>query len=329
MDAPSPLPGVHASVLGAVGRTPIVELSRLVRAAGAAGRIVAKLDYLNPAGSKKDLVALGMIEDALREGLLKPGQTVVEVTSGNTGNGLAMVCAVMGHPFVAIMSRGNSEERATISRAFGAEVILVDQAPGSAPGKVGGADLALVEAAARRVIEERGAFRVDQFNRPSNARVHYERSGPDLIRATGGAIDGFCDLAGTGGSFAGIARALKERNPAVRCYLVEPSGVETLAGCLVTCGGGHALQGAGYGRENLALLDRKLVDGYLAVDDATALETTRELARREGVLAGPTSGANVAAALQLLHGPLAGRTVAVSLPDSGMKYFSTGLWPRA
>ncbi len=319
----APKSGVYRSVLEAIGHTPIVELSRLT--GGLSGRIVAKLDYLNPAGSKKDIIALQIIVDAEEEGLVQPGQTVVEVTSGNTGNGLAMVCAIKGYPFVAIMSRGNSPERAAISRAFGAEVVLVDQSPGSIPGHVTGDDLRRVEETAARVVAERGAFRADQFHRESNVRAHYLLSGPDFLRRTGGAIDAFCDLVGTGGSFAGCAAAFKDHNPAIRCFVVEPKGAEVLAGCLTTCCG-HVMQGAGYARADLPLVRRELVDGYLAVSDVEATKATRRLAREEGIFAGYTAGANVAAALQLLSGEFSGKTVALSIPDSGMKYFSTPLW---
>ncbi len=313
---------VRASVLDAIGGTPVVELSRLTR--GVPGRIVAKLDYLNPCGSKKDLIARFIIEEAEQKGWLKPGQTVVEVTSGNTGNGVAMVCAVKGYPFVAIMSRGNSTERAAMTRALGGEVILVDQVPGHTPGHVTGEDLARVEAAAERVMRERGAFRVDQFKRESNVRAHYLISGPDFLRQTGGQIDAYCDLVGTGGSFAGCARAFKEHNPAIKCFIVEPKGAEVLAGCLVSCCT-HVLQGAGYARE-LPLVNKDHVDGYLAVTDAEAVAMTRRLAREEGIFAGFTSGANVAGAFQLLRGEFAGKTVAVSICDTGLKYLSTGLW---
>jgi cysteine synthase A len=314
---------ICSSVLDAIGHTPVVELSRLTR--GLAGRVLAKLEYLNPAGSKKDLVALQIIEEAERDGLLTPGQTVVEVTSGNTGNGLAMVCAVKGYPFVAIMSKGNSPERAAITRAMGGEVILVEQAPGHGTGRVTGEDLSLVEQTAARVVAERGAFRADQFNRDSNTRAHYLHTGPDFLRVSGGKIDAFCDLVGTGGSFAGVAKAFKEFNPRIQCFIVEPAGAEVLAGCLQSCCA-HLMQGAGYGRADLRLVQREHIDGFLAVTDAEATATTRRLAREEGLFAGYTAGANVAAALQLLRGEWAGKTVAVTLCDTGMKYFSTKLW---
>ncbi|MDI3522722.1 MAG: cysteine synthase, partial [Bacillota bacterium] len=152
------------SVVEAIGETPLVDLERLVRAHGLTGHIYAKLEYLNPGYSKKDRIALQIIEEAERSGALKPGQTVVELTSGNTGTGLAIVCAVKGYKFVAVMSKGNSPERARMMRALGAEVVLVDQAPGSPAGQVSGEDLALVEQETERIVQERGAFRADQFN---------------------------------------------------------------------------------------------------------------------------------------------------------------------
>ena len=164
------------SVLGAIGNTPLVELSRLTR--GLEGRILAKLEYLNPGFSKKDRIALQMIEEAEADGRLRPGQTVVELTSGNTGTGLSIVCAVKGYPFVAVMSKGNSMERARMMKAFGAEVILIDQLPESKPGQVSGGDLALVEEAAQRITRERNAFRADQFHLESSARGHYLHTVP-------------------------------------------------------------------------------------------------------------------------------------------------------
>ncbi|MGH7994786.1 MAG: PLP-dependent cysteine synthase family protein, partial [Opitutaceae bacterium] len=258
-------------------------------------------------------------------GELAPGQTVVELTSGNTGTGLAIVCAVKGHPFVAVMSRGNSPERARMMAAMGAEVVLVDQRPDSPPGRVSGADLDLVEAAAQRLARDRGAFRADQFALKGNARAHLLHTGPEILRQAGGRIDVFCDFAGTGGSFAGCAAAFKRHNPAIRCYLIEPEGAAALAGRPVTRPG-HRIQGGGYSRSRLAQIDPELVDGYLSVTDTEAIETARRLAREEGVFAGVSSGANVAAALGLLRTSARGKTIAVLLCDSGLKYLSTDLW---
>src|SRR5687768_1440329 len=183
------------SVLGAIGNTPLVELSRLTR--GLEGRILAKLEYLNPGFSKKDRIALQMIEEAEADGRLKPGQTVVELTSGNTGTGLSIVCAVKGYPFVAVMSRGNSMERARMMKALGAEVVLIDQLPESQPGHVSGGDLALVEQEAQRIVRERGGFRADQFRLAGNARAHYLHTGPEILRQAGHSIHAFCDFVGS------------------------------------------------------------------------------------------------------------------------------------
>jgi cysteine synthase A len=315
--------GVLRSVLGAIGNTPLVELARITR--GVEGRILAKLEYLNPGFSKKDRIALEMIEAAEAEGKLRPGQTVVELTSGNTGTGLSIVCAVKGYPFVAVMSRGNSTERARMMRALGAEVVLVDQLPGSQPGQVSGGDLALVEEAAQRITRERGAFRADQFRLESSAWGHRRHTGPEILRQAGGKIDAFCDFAGTGSSFAGCAAAFKAHDPGIRCYLVEPEGAAILAGEAVTQPN-HRIQGGGYSMAELPLLKREHVDGYLRVSDEAATQMARRLAREEGIFAGFSAGANVAAALALLAGECKGKTVAVLLSDSGLKYLSTDLW---
>ena len=312
-----------SSVLGAIGETPLIELSRLTRDID--GRIIAKLDNLNPGYSKKDRIALQIIEDAEQDGTLSPGQTVVELTSGNTGTGLAIVCAVKGYPFVAVMSRGNSEERARMMRALGAEVVLVDQLPDSIRGQVSGGDLELVEKEAQKVVKERNAFRADQFVLQGNFRAHYLHTGPELLRQSDYRLEVFCDFAGTGGTFAGCASAFKQHNPEIKCYIVEPEGAAVLAGKEVTKSG-HKIQGGGYVIPKLLFLKPELIDGYIQVSDEEAIETTRRLAREEGIFAGFSSGANVAAALQLLRGPCIGKTIGIMICDSGLKYLSTDLW---
>lgn len=319
MNPASPL----ESVVEAIGGTPVVELSRLCRDLD--GRILAKLEYLNPGLSKKDRIARQIIEDAEAEGRLIPGQTVVELTSGNTGTGLAIVCGVKGYPFVAVMSRGNSTERARMMAALGAEVVLVDQLPGSQPGQVSGGDLKQVELVTQRIVAERGAFRADQFRLRSNFRAHYLHTGPEFIRQSGGTIQAFCDFAGTGGSFAGCAAAFKAHDPAIRCYVVEPSGAAVLAGGEVRRPN-HRIQGGGYAMPNLLQLNRDHIDGYFTVTDEEAMLAARLLARQEGIFAGFSSGANVAAAMQLLRGECRGMAVAVLINDSGLKYLSTDLW---
>ena len=311
------------SAVEAIGQTPLVELSRITR--GLKGRILAKLELLNPGFSKKDRIARQIIEDAEADGRLKPGQTVVELTSGNTGTGLAIVCAVKGHPFVAVMSRGNSMERARMMSALGAEVVLVDQAPDSQHGQVGGEDLARVETEVRRIEAERGAFRADQFRDEGNFRAHHQHTGPELWEQSSGGIDAFCDFIGTGGTLAGCTAALKERSATIRSYGIEPAGAAVLAGQAVTSPS-HRIQGGGYSLRDLPMLQRTSIDGWLQVCDAEAIECARRLAREEGIFGGFSSGANLAGALQLLRGPQAGQTVAIIICDSGLKYLSTDLW---
>ncbi len=312
-----------ASAIEAIGDTPLVELSRFTK--GEHGRILAKLDYLNPGFSKKDRIARQIIEDAEAEGSLRPGQTVVELTSGNTGTGLAIVCGIRGYPFVAVMSKGNSIERARMMRALGAEVVLVDQLPDSRPGQVSGGDLALVETEAQRIVAERKAFRADQFRLRGNFRAHFLHTGPEFLRQSGGDIQAFCDFVGTGGSFAGCAAAFKAHDPSILCYVVEPQGAAVLAGQPVTYPN-HRIQGGGYSMADLPLLNPQHVDGFVQVSDEETVQIARRLAREEGIFAGFSSGANVAAALRLLRGPCKGKTVAVIMCDSGLKYLSTDLW---
>lgn len=315
---------LHESILRAIGDTPMIELARLTKDLN--GRIVAKLDYLNPGLSRKDRIAREMIETALREGELEAGQTVVELTSGNTGTGLAIVCAVLGHPFVAVMSKGNSPERARMMRAFGAEVVLVPQADGSEPGRVTGDDLALVEEHARRLTVQRDAFRADQFSRETNRRAHEAHTGPEMWDQTGGDLDVFCDFVGTGGTYAGVTMALKARRADIKCYVIEPEKSAVLAGRSVVSPH-HRIQGGGYAMGSLGMLHDVPIDGFLTVSDEEAVSVARDLARTEGVFGGFSSGAVVAAALKLLRTKHEGETVGVVLADSGLKYLSTDLWP--
>lgn len=317
---------VANSVLDTIGDTPVVSADRLVHQLGLSGRLLVKLEYMNPGLSKKDRVARELIEEARHTGELEPGQQVVELTSGNTGTGLAIVCSILGHPFTAVMSRGNSVERARMMSALGAEVVLVDQAEGSTPGHVSGADLDLVEAETRRLVESRGAFRADQFGRAGSMLAHQRFTGPELWAAAGGRIDAFADFVGSAGSFTGVMRAFRDVGATVRGYVVEPKGAEVLAGGETTRPN-HAIQGGGYSRTDLPLYDASLVSGCLSVSDDDAVATARLLARTEGILGGYSTGANVAAAIMLLKGEERDRVVAVLASDSGMKYLSTGLYP--
>jgi len=314
---------LNPSTIEAIGSTPLVELSRITK--NLDGRVLAKLDYLNPGFSKKDRIARQIIEDAENKDELEPGQTVVELTSGNTGTGLAIVCAIKGYPFVAVMSKGNSIERARMMAALGAEVVLVDQLPNSTPGQVSGGDLELVETRTQKLVKERIAFRADQFQLEANFRAHYLHTGPEFIKQSNGLIQGFCDFVGTGGTFAGCAAAFKEHDASIKCFIVEPTGSAVLAGKTVT-NPNHRIQGGGYSKADLRYLKPDYIDGFLEVSDEEARKTARQLAQQEGIFAGYSSGANIAAAIQLLRGPLKGKIVATTINDSGLKYLSTDLW---
>lgn len=312
------------SVVDVIGYTPLVDLSRLTK--NLDGRILAKMDYLNPGFSKKDRIAFQMIEEAEKSGALKPGQTVVELTSGNTGTGLAIVCGIKGYPFVAVMSKGNTDERARMMRALGAEVVIVEQAPGSTPGTVSGESLELVERETQRIVKERLAFRCDQFDLNGNLNAWYLYAAQEIIQQTDGQFDAFCDFMGTGGTFAGLSRAFKEFNPNIKCFIIEPANAAVVAGKKVQNQGDHKIQGGGYSMSDLKFFKYVSFDGALQVTNEEAYTITRRLAKEEGIFAGPSSGANVHGALQLLKGSMKGKTVVVILCDSGLKYLSTDLW---
>ncbi len=288
-------PPARGSIVDAIGGTPAVWLDRLT--AGLPGRVLLKLESMNPGGSIKDRAALQCLRDAQQDGRLRPGMAVVELTSGNMGIGLAVACSIMGYRMIAVMSEGNSPERRQLLAAFGAEIDLVPQAPGGIPGQVSGEDLALVEQRTAELVDELGAWRPDQFSNPSNPRAHELGTGPELWEQSGGRLGAFVAIVGTGGTFIGIARALKARDEAIRCLAVEPAGAQTLAGL-----GGQqcCAQAAGSGlRHDPAAMGC----GPVRRDDADRRRrgdrVARELARREGILAGFSTGANVAAALRL------------------------------
>ena len=315
--------GICASIVETICDTPLVELSRVKGSRD--GRILMKLEYLLPGGSKKDRAAREIIEEAMRNGQLTPGQTVVELTSGNMGTGLAIVCKAFGHPFVAVMSKGNSTERRVMMAALGAEIILVDQAPGGVPGKVSGADLELVKQVTDRIVHERQAFHASQLNLPGNFNSHYAHTGQEILRQTAGEFDAFVDFVGSGGSFGGCAKAFKEFKSAIQCYIAEPSGSPVLAG-KPTINPAHKIQGGGYQWTDLIALEGARIDGYVQVSDDEAIDAARRLARDEGIFAGYSSGANLAAAFQLLEGACRGKTIVILADDSGLKYLSTNLW---
>ncbi len=319
---------IYKDAAALIGNTPIVELSRLTR--GLRGAIYAKIEIFNPGASKKDRIALRMIDEAMARGRLKPGQTVVELTSGNTGTGLAIVCAVRGLKFIAVMSAGNSPERRRMMEALGARVELVPQAPGSPPGQVSGADLELVARRAEELVRELGAYRADQFRDPANVRAHEEGTAEEIWAELAGKVNAFCDFVGSGGTFVGVARGLKKKDPSIRCYVVEPASAAVLSGKPVT-NANHRIQGGGYSMKP-PLWDDRLPDGTLTVTDDEAMHWARQLARVEGIFAGFSSGANLAAAMRLLQASqTAGEPARVLtlVNDSGLKYLSTDLWPGA
>jgi cysteine synthase A len=313
------------SIIDTIGNTPMVALHRIVESQMLNGQILAKCEYLTPGYSKKDRIAVTMVEEARRSGELQAGQTVVELTSGNTGTGLAIVCKAFGHPFVAVMSKGNTMERARMMQALGAEVLLVDQAPDSPPNQVSGQDLALVEKRTQQVVEERKAFRADQFRLHGNVLAHERYTGPEIWEQSKGAVDVFVDFAGTGGSFTGVMRYLKSQNPDIRGYVVEPSSAAVLAEKPVTSQS-HKIQGGGYSMASLPLLDKSLVHGYLQVSGEDAMKYARLLAREEGIFGGFSAGANLAGAIQVLQEEEKGKVVAILICDSGLKYLSTDLY---
>jgi cysteine synthase A len=321
----NPPPLAH-SVLDLIGNTPLMELHQIQKGQGYAGRILAKMELFNPGGSKKDRVALSMIRHAKASGKLAPGQAVVEVTSGNTGTGLAIVCRALGHPFYAVMSAGNTRERAQMMRALGAEVVLVEQAPGSCPGQVNGRDMKSVKERCAKLVAELGAFFVDQFENPANPLAHETITSQEIWQQSGGQIDAIVGFVGSGGALGGLARGLQKLKPAIRIYVVEPAAASSLAsGCCSDAG--HAIQGGGYGREKLSLMHDVKIDGYLTCADDDAAAAARMLASQEGILAGYSTGAQLHASIELLRGKEKGSSIVMFVCDTGMKYLSTGLYP--
>lgn len=305
---------IATSVLELIGRTPLVELQRLGRETGATARIVAKVESRNPAGSIKDRVALAMVEAAEARGELRPGATIIEPTSGNTGVGLALVSALKGYRLILTMPETMSIERRRLVAAYGARVELTPGAEGMA-GAI---------ARARALQEEiPGSVILQQFENPANPERHYRTTGDEIWRDTDGRVDLFVAGVGTGGTVSGVGRRLKELNPAVEIVGVEPASSPVLSGGKP---GPHRIQGIGAGFVP-ANFDPTVVDRIIRVDDAQAVAAARLLARREGLLAGISSGAALWAALHLARREeLRDRTIVVVLPDTGERYLSTILY---
>ena len=295
------------SALDLVGNTPMLRLDR-IRPAGAA-EIIAKLELYNPAGSVKDRIALAMIEDAEQRGLLQPGATIVEPTSGNTGIGLAMVCAIKGYKLMLTMPDDMSGERRKLLQRYGAQLVLTPAIEGMTGA---------VFAAEEMVQKNANYFMPQQFNNPANPEVHRRTTAQEVLRDTGGHLDAFVVGVGTGGTITGVGEVLREKAPGVHIVAVEPSRSPVLAGGKP---GLHGIQGIGASFVP-SVLNRSIYDELIAVRDEDAIELTKQLARKEGMLAGISSGANVFAALQVAKRLGEGKRVVTVLPDTGERYLS-------
>ena len=301
---------IYTSAAGLIGRTPLLELTNLEKKYSLKARILAKLEYLNPAGSVKDRIALAMIEDAEKKGLLTPQSVIIEPTSGNTGIGLASVAAARGYRIIIVMPDSMSAERRQLMKAYGAELVLTPGAQGM-KGAIAKAD----ELAA----EIPHSFIPGQFVNPANPEAHYTTTGPEIREDTDGTVDAFVAGVGTGGTITGIGRYLREKNPAVRIVAVEP---KTSAVLSTGVAGKHGIQGIGAGFVP-AVLDTGVYDEIIPVADEDAFAAGRLVGKNEGVLVGISSGAAVWAALQLAQRPeMAGKTIVVLLPDTGDRYLS-------
>lgn len=305
---------IYNSVLDLVGGTPIMELHNYMKNFDINGRILAKLEYFNPAGSAKDRVAKQMITDAEASGKLKKGSTIIEPTSGNTGIGLASAAASLGYKCVLVMPDSMSVERINLLKAYGAEVVLSEGAKGMA-GAVAKAD-----ELAKNIP---GSFIAGQFENPSNPKAHYLTTGPEIWADTDGKIDIFVATVGTGGTLTGTAKYLKEKNPNIKIVAVEPASSPLLSAGKA---GPHKIQGIG---ANFVpeILDTDLYDEVLTVTDDDAYKAANAIAKLEGILVGISSGAAVSAAAQIGKRPEnAGKNIVTVLPDSGDRYMSSGVF---
>ena len=305
---------IYSSVEQLIGKTPLLELTHIERRLGLKARILAKLEYFNPAGSVKDRVAQMMLNDAEARGVLKPGAVIIEPTSGNTGIGLAMVAAARGYRLIIVMPDTMSRERRLLMTAYGAELVLSDGALGM-QGAIDKAD--------ELARQTPGSFIAGQFVNPANPEAHRRATGPEIYEDTDGHVDIFVAGVGTGGTITGVGEYLKGRNPAIRVVAVEPATSAVLGGGPA---GKHGLQGIGAGFVP-KVLNTGIYDEVLPVTDEEAYAMGRLLGRPEGVLAGLTSGAAVHAAVQLARLPEnAGKTIVALLPDTGARYLSTPMF---
>jgi len=305
---------IHTSADQLIGHTPLLELTHIEKTHNLKARLVAKLEYFNPAGSVKDRIAKAMIDDAEAKGILKPGSVIIEPTSGNTGIGLASVAAARGYRIIIVMPETMSVERRQIMKAYGAELVLTEGAKGM-KGAIAKAD--------ELAQEIPGAFVAGQFVNPANPKAHYETTGPEIWADTDGKVDFFVAGVGTGGTITGTGKFLKEKNPAVQVVAVEPKSSAVLS---TGVAGSHKIQGIGAGFVP-DVLDTGIYDEIIAVNNDDAFAVGKEIGQREGVLVGISSGAAVWAAIEVAKRPEnAGKTVVVLLPDTGDRYLSTPLF---
>lgn len=304
---------IKKSTLDLIGNTPIVNLNKIHNLGI---NIYGKLEYLQPGGSVKDRAALQIITDAYENDKLKTGQVVVEMTSGNMGAGLAVVCRQFGNPFVAVMPKGNSTERIKILRALGAKVILTNQVDGT-PGMVTGKDIEFASKFARELAEEKNGFYVDQFYNKSGVKAHYMTTGPEILRDLP-EIDAFIASIGSGGTFIGTSRYLKENKPLIKCIAVEPENAAVIKNGSVK-DPKHIIQGTGY-----SLVpphwENELADEIITVTDEDAISMTKRLSYDQGLFVGFSSGANVTAAIKFAEKSKSAKNILTILCDIGYKY---------
>ena len=305
---------IYTSADQLIGKTPLLELTHIEKAHDLKAKIVAKLEYFNPAGSVKDRIAKAMIDDAEASGKLKPGSVIIEPTSGNTGIGLASVAAARGYRIIIVMPETMSVECRQLMKAYGAELVLTEGAKGM-KGAIAKAD--------ELAKEIPNSFVAGQFVNPANPKAHYETTGPEIWADTDGKVDFFVAGVGTGGTITGTGKFLKEKNPAVKVVAVEP---KTSAVLSTGIAGSHKIQGIGAGFVP-DVLDTKIYDEIIPVDNDDAFAVGKEMGHREGVLVGISSGAALWAAIELAKRPEnAGKTIVVLLPDTGDRYLSTPLF---
>ena len=305
---------IYKGTLGLVGNTPLVEVVNVEKALGLEATVLVKLEYLNPAGSVKDRIAKGMIEDAEKRGVLKEGSVIIEPTSGNTGIGLAAIAAAKGYRIIIVMPETMSVERRQLMKAYGAELVLTDGSKGMTGA---------IEKANELAKETPGGYVPGQFVNPSNPAAHRETTGPEIYRDTDGEVDYFIAGVGTGGTVTGVGEYLKSQKPEVKVIAVEPASSPVLT---TGKGGPHKIQGIGAGFVPKTY-NASVVDEIIQVQNDDAIRTSRELAKQEGLLVGISSGAAVYAATELAKRPEnAGKMIVALLPDTGERYLSTILY---